>query len=86
MTESQHHYQRVSGSEPLSSRAGDEEFVEFVRAGEGAVGEFECVACGERAVVHGDLSPCATCAGTLWERSSWSPFANVLAGLRSRVD
>ena len=76
MTESQHH----------SSRTGDEEFVEFVRAGERAVGEFECVACSCRAVVHGDLGPCAECGGTLWERSSWSPFASVLAGLRARVE
>ena len=86
MTESQHHHRRLRGSESLGSRAGDEEFVEFVRAGEGAVGEFECVACGDRAVVHGGLAPCATCGGTLWERSSWSPFSSVLAGLRSRVN
>ena len=86
MTESQHHPYGARGSEPLSARAGDEEFVEFVRAGERAVGEFECVACSCRAVVHGDLPPCAECGGTLWERSSWSPFANVLGALRARVD
>jgi hypothetical protein len=77
MTESQHHF---------TYRADHEEFVEFVRAGERTAGEFECVACGCRNVVHGDLLPCAECGGELWERSSWSPFANVLAGLRSRVD
>jgi hypothetical protein len=76
MTESQHHH----------SRAGDEEFVEFVRARERAVGEFECVACGGRTVVHGDLGACALCGGELWERSSWRPFANVLDALRARVD
>jgi hypothetical protein len=108
MTESQHHPQRASGSEPLSptagaetgshrqlgasgseplsARAGDEEFVEFVRAGDRTVGELECVACGCRAVVRGDIEPCAECGGELWERSSWSPFSNVLAALRARVD
>jgi hypothetical protein len=75
MTESQHHY-----------KADDDEYVEFVRAGERTVGEFECVACGSRNVVRGDLSPCVQCGGELWERSSWSPFSNVLGALRARVD
>ena len=75
MTESQHH-----------PKADDEEFVEFVRATDRATGEFECVACGGRAVVRGDIAPCEECGGELWERSSWSPFSNVLVGLRSRVD
>jgi hypothetical protein len=74
MSESQHHY-----------RADQDEYVEFVRAGERAVGEFECVGCNFRTVVHGDLLPCGTCGGDLWERTSWSPFGSVLGPLRSRI-
>jgi len=64
-----------------NARAGDEEFVEFFRAGEQVVGAFECVACSHGAVVRGDLPPCPRCEGTLWERSAWTPFATALSGL-----
>ena len=71
--------------EPQHQRgAGDEEFVEFVRAGVRATGELECVACGGRTVVHGELGPCSGCGGELWERSAWSPFAGLRAALRAR--
>ncbi len=75
MTESQHHFYE----------AADDEFVEFVRAGDRATGEFACVACGRRAVVHGPLPDCDTCSGELWERSSWSPFTGLRAAIRARA-
>ena len=62
-------------------KADDEEFVEFVPAGERVTGAFECVACGHRAFVRGTLEDCPHCRGTLWERSAWTPFANALSGL-----
>ena len=63
-----------------NAKAGDEEFVEFVRAGEHVVGAFECVACSYGAVVRGPLPSCPTCRETLWERSTWTPFATALSG------
>ena len=65
-----------------NAKAGDEEFVEFFRAGEHVAGAFECVACSYSAVLRGPLPSCAACGGTLWERSAWSPFATALSGLR----
>jgi len=65
-----------------NAKAGDEEFVEFFRAGEHVVGAFECVAYSYSAVVLGPLLSCPTCLGTLWERSTWTPFATALSGLR----
>ena len=68
--------------EPHLGTAGDEEFVEFLRAGERATGAFECVACRYGAVVRAELPSCPMCHGTLWERSEWAPFASALMGLR----
>ena len=58
---------------------GEEEFVEFARAGGAAAGEFECVACNYGVVVHGRLPGCPMCGGALWERSLWTPFAQARA-------
>jgi ribosomal protein L37AE/L43A len=70
----------------IESQSVDQtEFVEFVRAGEKAVGDFECVACGHSAVQRGALLPCPKCGSTLWERSAWTPFARVLTGLGDRL-
>jgi predicted RNA-binding Zn-ribbon protein involved in translation (DUF1610 family) len=68
-----------------SQRVEQTEFVEFVRAGEKAVGDFECVACGHSTVHRGPLPPCPQCGSTLWERSAWTPFARVLTGLGGRL-
>lgn len=67
------------------TRADDGEFVEFFRSGEHAAGEFECVACGYRAVHVGELPRCSVCGGALWERSEWTPFARVLSALGQRL-
>ena len=64
------------------AKAEDDEFVEFVHAGEPVAGAYECVACGYTALVRGDLPPCPACHGVLWERSTWAPFASALSGLR----
>ena len=70
----------------IESQSSDQtEFVEFVRAGERAVGDFECVACGQGTVQRGELSPCPACGSTLWERSAWTPFARVLTALGDRL-
>ncbi|HEX6680901.1 MAG TPA: hypothetical protein VF063_09670 [Gaiellaceae bacterium] len=68
--------------EPQRGTAGDEEFVEFARTGERAMGAFECVGCGYGAVVREELPSCPMCQGTLWERTEWAPFASALSGLR----
>lgn len=62
-------------------RAAPEEYVEFVRAGGRATGEFECTACGKRYLATHYLPPCSDCGERLWERSSWSPFGARLASL-----
>ena len=64
------------------AKADDDEFIEFVRAGERVVGSFQCAACGHGAVVRAELPSCPMCQGTLWERSTWTPFATALDGLR----
>jgi hypothetical protein len=66
-------------------KADQREFVEFVRAGERGVGDFECVACGYDVVNRGWLPACPICGGKLWERSAWAPFARVLTGLGERL-
>ena len=68
-------------SDVSRAKAGEDEFVEFFRAGEHVAGAFECVACSYSAVLRGPLPSCAACGGTLWERSAWTPFATALSGL-----
>jgi len=75
------HMQEPQPGTVTNAKAGDEEFVEFVRTGERVVGAFECVACGHGAVMRGELTPCPQCEGTLWERAAWTPFATALSGL-----
>ncbi|HEY2327520.1 MAG TPA: hypothetical protein VGH52_08570 [Gaiellaceae bacterium] len=43
------------------------EFVEFVRTGSYATGEFHCSSCGYGIAVSGPLPQCPMCAGTTWE-------------------
>jgi hypothetical protein len=73
--------QELQPNRVTNAKAGDEEFVEFVQAGERVTGAFECVACAQRVFARGRLEPCPGCRGTLWERSTWTPFANALSGL-----
>jgi len=68
------------------SQADQSEFVEFVRTGEKALGDFECVACGHSALHRGELPPCPACGSKLWERSSWTPFSRVLSALGERLN
>jgi hypothetical protein len=67
------------------SKADQDEFVEFYRAGERAAGAFECVGCGYGAVARAELPTCPVCRGTLWERSLWTPFTRALNGLGQRL-
>ena len=68
-----------------SQRPFDDDFVEFFRAGDPAVGAFACVACGHEITHRGVLPRCAACGNALWERGSWAPFATALSGLSRRL-
>jgi rubredoxin len=49
------------------------DFVEFLRAGSPAAGEFRCSSCGYGVTVQAALPQCPMCAGTTWESAAWSP-------------
>lgn len=70
---------------PTRSKADEEEFVEFFRAGERGVGSFECVACSYGAVVRGELPSCPMCRAALWERAAWTPFGRTRSALGERL-
>ena len=70
--------------DPVEIERGDE-YVEFVRAGTRAVGEFGCTGCGHAITVRGRLPRCPSCGEAVWERLLWSPFGKTFAGLRSRL-
>ena len=73
--------QRLSAT----AKAAEDEFVEFFRAGDRVSGAFECVACEYGVVVRMTLPSCPMCGQSLWERSTWSPFARALNGLGERL-
>ncbi len=62
-------------SPQATSRPVPDDYVEFVRAGTRAKGQFECTACGHQIVTHSALPHCSGCGEGLWERSAWRPFA-----------
>jgi len=72
-------------SQDLIGRTDADEFVEFVRTGAEASGEFECTSCGYGAIIRRELPPCPMCGGELWERAQWTPFTTALSGLKSRL-
>jgi len=45
-------------------------YVEFLSAGEPAVGQFQCSDCGYGVVVRRVLPLCPMCRGTVWEPSA----------------
>ena len=49
-------------------------YVEFLSAGEPAVGQFHCSDCGYGVVIQRVLPLCPMCRGTVWEPSPWPPF------------
>ena len=53
--------------------APEDDFVEFLRAGSPATGEFRCSSCGYGVTVHVALPQCPMCTGTSWESAAWSP-------------
>lgn len=53
--------------EETSVDSAEAEFIEFVRAGSTASGEFRCSSCGYGITVYGALPECPMCAGTTWE-------------------
>lgn len=53
---------------------GEEGYIEFLRAGTDAAGEFRCAGCGYGVTVQAALPLCPMCAGTTWESAAWSPF------------
>lgn len=62
-----------------------DDYVEFARAGTRVKGEFECASCGHRVTTSRALPECAGCGSGLWERASWSPFADLTARIRLRT-
>jgi len=61
--------------ESSGEQVGD--YVDFVRAGDAAVGEYHCTGCGYGVTVHGTLPTCPMCAATSWEQALWSPFTRA---------
>jgi rubrerythrin len=61
----------------------DDEFVEFVGAGEAAKGEFHCADCGYGVTVHSTLPTCPMCAGSSWQRVAWSPIGRAVQAAQS---
>jgi hypothetical protein len=53
------------------------DYVEFHDAGTQAKGQYRCSGCGYGITIHDELPDCPMCAGTVWELSPWSPFANA---------
>jgi hypothetical protein len=49
-------------------------FVNFLRAGTSAKGEYHCSECGYGVTVFRALPLCPMCGGNGWELSTWSPF------------
>ena len=49
-------------------------YVEFLSAGELAVGRFHCSECGYGVAVKRVLPLCPMCRGSVWEPSAWPPF------------
>ena len=49
--------------------------VDFAGAGESAIGEFRCSACGYGVMVQRELPRCPMCSGTVWEPVSWRLLA-----------
>lgn len=60
--------------EARRGEVGDGDYVEFLRAGAPATGEFRCSGCGYGVTVQAKLPLCPMCAGTTWEPAAWSPF------------
>lgn len=52
-------------------------FVDFLAAGQAAVGEFRCSECGYGVIVQRELPPCPMCQGEAWERGGWRPFTRA---------
>ena len=50
---------------------GVDGFVSFFAAGEPAVGDFRCSACGYGVSVSRALPYCPMCRGVTWEQLSW---------------
>jgi rubrerythrin len=49
-------------------------FVEFLRTGQPAAGEFHCSGCGYGVIVQLELPRCPMCSGTAWEQAGWGAF------------
>ena len=58
----------------VTAIADRDEYVDFWPAGTLAKGQFSCIACGNRVMVHQVLPRCMVCGEALWERVDWSPF------------
>ena len=51
-------------------------YVEFLAAGQPAVGEYQCSECGYGVAVQRELPMCPMCRGSAWEPSSaWRAFS-----------
>ena len=74
------------GSWIADGRLDPSDYVEFVEAGESAVGQFECIGCSHRIMVRRSLPACMQCGGKLWESSRWTPFTALTERLHLLVD
>ena len=64
--------------EPRKGDTREGDYIEFVRAGAAATGEYRCSDCGYGVMVQVALPACPMCAGTNWEAAASSPFPRRL--------
>jgi rubrerythrin len=65
-----------SGAEILGSTVehlDPSDYVQFLAAGQAAVGEFHCSECGYGIVISRRLPSCPMCGGRSWEQSTLRP-------------
>ena len=60
-----------------TSRAGTDDYVEFLAAGQVVTGEFHCSECGYGVAIVRALPLCPMCGGESWEQAPWSPFTRA---------
>lgn len=58
----------------FATPADGAEFTELAAAGAPTKGEFHCAECGYGVTVTRTLPTCPMCAGSDWQRSTWSPL------------
>jgi len=67
------------GSERIPESQESEGFVQYLRTGQRAAGEFQCSRCGYGVIVQVELPRCPMCSGTAWEPPSWGATRRRMA-------